>query len=71
MVTHSQQLPKPNPGIGWIHSMFLHQDGKQLVAVFIVRGYDQGFRQYGGNQRNGQRNSNGGLGNILGGILQP
>ncbi len=39
----------------------------QAFREGFVRGYDQGYRQYSGNQRNGNQNS--GWGNILGSIL--
>lgn len=52
-------------------SRYFKNASTQAFREGFVRGYDQGYRQYGGNRRNGQRNSSGGWGNILGGILQP
>jgi|ERR1051325_10124891 hypothetical protein len=50
-------------------SRYFKNASTQTFRDGFVRGYDQGYRQYAGNQRNGQRT--GGWGNILGGILQP
>ena len=53
-----------------------YRDGQysQAFREGFVRGYDQGYRQYAGygngTYRN-RRSNNGGLGNILGGILRP
>ena len=52
-------------------SRYYRDASSQAFRNGFVRGYDAGFRQYGGYNNDGdyRRTNNGGLGNILGGIL--
>jgi hypothetical protein len=53
-------------------SHYFKDASSQAFRNGFVRGYDAGFRQYGGYNNNGdyrRTNNGGGLGNILGGIL--
>jgi hypothetical protein len=53
-------------------SHYYRDANSQAFRQAFLQGYDQGYRQYGGNRNQRNRtNTNGGFGNILGGIFRP
>ena len=50
-------------------SHFYKEASSQAFREGFMQGYDQGYRQYAGGNNGGYRRNNGGIGNILGGIL--